>query len=84
MGLGTVLMHNGKVVAYASRQLKDHERNYPTQDLEMAVVGFSLNILRHYVYGLRYEIFTYDKSLKYISTQRQYETAKVAQVAKIL
>ena len=51
-------MQEDKVVAYASRQLKPYERNYPTHDLELAVVVFTLKILRHYLYGLLYKIFT--------------------------
>ena len=70
-GLGAVLMQNGKVVAYASRQLKNHERNYPTHDLELAAVVFALKIWRHYLYGVRCEIFTDHKSLKYIFTQKE-------------
>ena len=50
-GLGCVLMQNGKVVAYGSRQLKDHEKNYPTHDLELAAVVFALKSWRHYLYG---------------------------------
>ncbi|XP_073132963.1 uncharacterized protein [Henckelia pumila] len=50
MGLDTVLMQNGKVIAYASRQLKTHEQNYPTHDLELAAVAFALKIWRHYLY----------------------------------
>ena len=50
-GLGCVLMQNGKVVAYGSRQLKTHEVNYPTHDLELAAVIFALKLWRHYVYG---------------------------------
>ncbi|MCI39274.1 RNA-directed DNA polymerase (Reverse transcriptase), partial [Trifolium medium] len=57
MGLGCVLMQGGKVVAYALRQLKTHERNYPTHDLELAVVVFTLKIWRHYLYGSRFEVF---------------------------
>ncbi|KAL5565101.1 hypothetical protein UlMin_028265 [Ulmus minor] len=53
IGLGAVLMQNGKVIAYASRQLKIHEKNYPTHDLELAAVVFSLKIWRHYLYGAR-------------------------------
>ncbi|CAH1421825.1 unnamed protein product [Lactuca virosa] len=49
-GLGTVLMHRGRVIAYASRQLKPHEANYPTHDLEMGVMVFALKIWRHYLY----------------------------------
>ena len=69
-GLGCVLMQHGRVVAYASRQLKDHEKNYPTHDLELAAVVFALKIWRHYLYGEQFEIFTDHKSLKYIFTQK--------------
>ena len=68
--LGCVLMQHGKVVAYASCQLKDHEKNYPTHDLELAVVVFALKIWRHYLYGEQFEIFIDHKSLKYIFTQK--------------
>ena len=64
--LGCVLMQNGRVVAYASRQLKKHEQNYPTHDLEMAAVVFALKIWRHYLYGVTCEIYTDHKSLKCI------------------
>ncbi|GKD59854.1 retrotransposon protein, putative, ty3-gypsy subclass, partial [Tanacetum coccineum] len=50
-GLGCVLMQHGKVIAYASRQLKPYEVNYPTHDLELAAVVFALKIWRHYLYG---------------------------------
>ena len=50
-GLGCVLMQNDKVIAYASRQLKTHEKNYTTHDLELGVVVFALKIWRHYLYG---------------------------------
>lgn len=50
-GLGAVLMQNDKVIVYASRQLKVHERNYPTHDLELAAVVFALKLWRHYLYG---------------------------------
>ena len=70
VGLGCVLMQNGRVVAYASRQLKKHEQNYPTHDLEMAAVVFALKIWRHYLYGVTCEIYTDHKSLKYIFQQR--------------
>ena len=66
VGLGCVLMQNGKVIAYASRQLKKHEHNYPTHDLEMAAMVFALKIWRHYLYGVTCEIYTDHKSLKYI------------------
>ncbi|KAL0554254.1 hypothetical protein IC582_008171 [Cucumis melo] len=61
-GLGCVLMQQGKVVAYASRQLKRHEQNYPTHDLELAAVVFALKIWRHYLYGEKIQIFTDHKS----------------------
>ena len=53
IGLGCVLMQDGKVLAYASRQLKKHEQNYPTHDLELAAVVFALKIWRHYLIGNR-------------------------------
>ena len=53
IGLGAVLMQNRMVIAYASRQLKIHEKNYPTHDLELAAVVFALKIWRHYLYGAR-------------------------------
>ncbi|KAK8942884.1 hypothetical protein KSP39_PZI008966 [Platanthera zijinensis] len=70
-GLGCVLMQNGKAIAYASRQLKEAERNYPTHDLELAAVVFALKIWRHYLYGARCDIFTDHKSLKYIFSQKE-------------
>jgi len=71
LGLGAVLMQNGMVIAYASRQLKTHERNYPTHDLELAAVVFALKIWRHYLYGAQCQIFTDHKSLKYFFTQKE-------------
>ncbi|GJR20134.1 putative reverse transcriptase domain-containing protein [Tanacetum coccineum] len=62
-GLGAVLMQNEKVIAYASRQLKIHEKNYTTNDLELGAVVFALKIWRHYLYGTRCTIFTDHKSL---------------------
>ena len=67
-GLGYVLMQQGKVVAYASRQSKSHEQNYPTHDLELAAIVFALKIWRHYLYGEKIQIFTNHKSLKYFFT----------------
>ena len=64
-------MQDRKVIAYASRQLKNHEKNYPTHDLELAAVVFALKIWRHYLYGARCQIFTDHKSLKYIFTQKE-------------
>jgi hypothetical protein len=62
-------MQDGKVVAYASRQLKPHEQNYPTHDLEFAAIVHALKIWRHYLIGNKCEIYTDHKSLKYIFTQ---------------
>ena len=70
IGLGCVLMQDGKVVAYASRQLKPHEQNYPTHDLELAAVVFALKIWRHYLFGEKCRIFTDHKSMKYLLTQK--------------
>ncbi|KAL0440435.1 UNVERIFIED_CONTAM: Transposon Ty3-G Gag-Pol polyprotein [Sesamum latifolium] len=70
-GLGCVLMQNGKVIAYASRQLRPHELNYPTHDLELAAIVHALKIWRHYLYGEKFQIFTDHKSLKYILTQKE-------------
>ena len=69
-GLGCVLMQQGKVVAYASRQLRPHELNYPTHDLELATIIFYLKIWRHYLYGEKCQIFTDHKSLKYILSRK--------------
>ena len=71
LGLGGVLMQNQQVVAYASRQLKVHERNYPTHDLELAAVVFVLKLWRHYLYGSRFEVYSDHKSLKYLFDQKE-------------
>jgi hypothetical protein len=68
-GLGCVLMQDGKVVSYASHQLRKHEENYPTHDLELATVVHALKIWRHYLIGHRCEIYSDHKSLKYIFMQ---------------
>ena len=65
-GLGCVLMQQDKVIAYALRQLKDHERNYPTHDLELAAIVFALKIWRHYLFREKVKIYTDHQSLKYI------------------
>ncbi|KAJ9535388.1 hypothetical protein OSB04_un001497 [Centaurea solstitialis] len=69
-GLGCVLMQRGRVIAYASRQLKTHEVNYPTHDLELAAVVFALKLWRHYLYGVRCTIYTDHKSLRYFMDQQ--------------
>ena len=71
IGLGCVLMQEGRVVAYASQQLRKHEVNYPTHDLEFATVVHALKIWRHYLLGNVCHIYTDHKSLKYIFTQLQ-------------
>ncbi|KAG8490817.1 hypothetical protein CXB51_013992 [Gossypium anomalum] len=70
LGLGCVLMQEGRVVAYASRQLKPHEKNYLTHDLELAAIVFALKIWRHYLFGEKCHVFSDHKSLKYLMTQR--------------
>jgi hypothetical protein len=70
-GLGCVLMQEGWVIAYASRQLRKHEVNYPTHDLELAAVVHPLKIWRHYLLGNKCHIYTDHKSLKYIFTQSE-------------
>ena len=70
VGLGCVLMQSGRVVAYGSCQLKNHEQNYPTHDMELAAVVFSLKIWLHYLYGEQFEVYSDYKSSKYIFTQR--------------
>ncbi|KAA3480667.1 DNA/RNA polymerases superfamily protein [Gossypium australe] len=70
-GLGCVLMQEDKVIAYASRQLKPHEKNYPAHDLELASIVFALKIWRHNLYGERCRVFTDHKSLKYLMTQKE-------------
>ena len=70
VGLGCVLMQQGKVVAYASRQLKQHERNYTAHDLKLVVVVFAFKTWRHYFYGEKFKVYSDHKSLKYIFTQK--------------
>ena len=70
-GLGCVLMQNDKVIVYAFRQLKKREQNYPTHDLKLAAVVFTLRIWRHYLYGVPCRIFTDHKSLQYLFTQKE-------------
>ncbi|GJV02527.1 putative reverse transcriptase domain-containing protein [Tanacetum coccineum] len=70
-GLGAVLMQREKVIAYASRQLKPHEENYTTHDLELGAVVFALKIWRHYLYGTKCIVFTDHKSLQHILDQKE-------------
>ena len=68
-GLGCVLMQSGRVVTYGSKQIKSHEQNYPTHEMELATIVFTLKIWRHYMYGEQFEVFLDHKSLKYIFTR---------------
>ncbi|GJT97793.1 reverse transcriptase domain-containing protein, partial [Tanacetum coccineum] len=70
-GLGAVLMQREKVISYASRQLKIHEKNYTTHDLELRAVVFALKIWRHYLYGTKCTVFTDHKSLQHILDQKE-------------
>ena len=70
-GLGCVLTQDSRVIAYGSRQLKAYERNYPTHDLELAAVIFALKLWRHYLYGVHCKVYTDNKSLKYVFTQKE-------------
>ena len=65
-GLSAVLMQEGRVVAYGGRQLKAHEKNYLTHDLELAAIIFALKSWRHYLLGEKFELYTDHKSLKYL------------------
>ena len=69
IGLECVLMEEGRVIAYASQQLRKHEVNYPMHDLELAAIVHALKIWRHYLLGNVCHIYTDNKSLKYIFTQ---------------
>lgn len=81
VGLGCVLMQGGRVVAYVSWQLKNHERNYPTHDLELASVVHALKTWRHYLMGKRCEFFTDHKRLKYIHAEGvELQTKKMVRV----
>lgn len=81
LGLGCVLMQGGRVVAYASWQLKNHERNYPTHDLELASVVHALKTWRHYPMGKRCEFFIDHKRLKYIHAEGvELQTKKMVRV----
>nr|CAD1822943.1 unnamed protein product [Ananas comosus var. bracteatus] len=71
LGLGCVLMQGWKVIAYASRQFKSYEKNYPIHDFELAAVIFAIKLWRHYLYGAHCEIYSDHKSLKYLFTQKE-------------
>ncbi|GJZ81565.1 reverse transcriptase domain-containing protein [Tanacetum coccineum] len=71
LGLGCALMQRGNVISYASRQLKIHEKNYTTHDLELGAVVFALKIWRHYLYGIKSVIYMDHKSLQHIVSQKE-------------
>ncbi|GJS89418.1 putative reverse transcriptase domain-containing protein [Tanacetum coccineum] len=75
-GLGAMLMQNEKVISYASRQLKIHEKNYTTHDLELGAVVFAMKIWRHYLYGTKCTVFTDHKSLQHILDQKELNMRK--------
>ena len=64
VGLECVLMQHGKVIVYASRQLKSHERNYPTHNIELVSAVFSMKVWRHYLYGVHVDVLTDHYNLK--------------------
>ena len=70
-GFGCILVQKGKVVAYGSWQLKTHEKNYPTHNLEMETIIFASKMWRNYHYGDHFEVFSDHKSLKYLFTQKE-------------
>lgn len=70
-------MQDGKVIAYASRQLKTHEANYATQYLELLAVMFALKLWRHYLLGTKFELFTDHQSLKYIFSPKDLNQRQV-------
>ncbi|GKC44734.1 putative reverse transcriptase domain-containing protein [Tanacetum coccineum] len=74
LGLGCVLMQKDKVIAYASRQLKKLEKNYTIHDLELGAVVFALKIWRHFLYGIKYTVFTDRQSLQHILNQKLFNT----------
>ena len=68
-----MLMQFWRVVAYGSRQLKNHEQSYPTHDMELTTIVFALKTWHHYLYGEQFEVFSDHKSLKYIFIQRDLD-----------
>ena len=82
-GLGAVLMQEKNVIAYASRQLKMHERTYPTHDLEVAAIVFALKQWRHYLYGVKCEVYTDHRSLQYVFTQKELNLRQRSDTLKL-
>ena len=77
MGLVCVLMQHCLVIAYASRQLKVHEKNYPTHGLELKVVVFALETWRNYLYGVHVYVYTDHKSLQYVFTKKELNLQQI-------
>jgi hypothetical protein len=77
IGLGCVLIQEGQVIAYVSRQLRRHEEHYPTHDLELVAVVHALKICRHYLLGNVCHMYTDHKSLKYIFTQSELNMKQI-------
>ena len=69
-GLGCVLMQSERVVAYGSHQLKNHEQNYPTHDMELVAIVFALKIWHHYLYGEQFEVYSDHKIPRYFFMQQ--------------
>ena len=69
-GLGCVLMQSERVVAYGFHQLKNHEHNYPTHDMELVAIVFAFKIWHHYLYDEQFEVYSDHKSMRYIFTQQ--------------
>ncbi|CAN6454199.1 unnamed protein product [Victoria cruziana] len=70
-GYGSVLMQNDRVIAYTSRQLRQHEKNYATHDLELRAIVHTVKVWRHYLYGTKFDVFTDHKSLTYLFSQKE-------------
>nr|GEV40276.1 putative reverse transcriptase domain, retroviral aspartyl protease [Tanacetum cinerariifolium] len=83
-GLGAVLMQREKVIAYASRQLKIHEKNYTTHDLELGSVVFALKIWRHYLYKTKCTVFTYHKNTRSSDRSSETENLKIEDVGGMI
>nr|GFC04013.1 putative reverse transcriptase domain-containing protein [Tanacetum cinerariifolium] len=85
-GLGCVLMQHGKVIAYASRQLKPYEVNYPTHDVELATVVFALKIWRHYLYGESCDVFyrPQEPQIYFHAARFEHETETLVRVVERL
>ncbi|KAI3493570.1 hypothetical protein L1887_40770 [Cichorium endivia] len=71
VGLGCVLMQKGQVIAYVSRELKEAEKKYPVHDLELAAIILALKLWRHYLYGVKFVVYSDHKSLKYLFDQKE-------------